>query len=101
MYFRLSIEYKHLISRLIETMETLNYGDQVGLWKLRDDPRKLHIGYGVCLDSSTLSIYGAQEQEECIIFSLEIVFLLYQQWALFNPILTLQNCGSIIGKNCF
>jgi hypothetical protein len=88
MYLRPSIEYKHLISRLIETMETLDYGNQVDLWKLRHNPRKLHIGYGVCLDSSILSIYGAQGSEECIIFSLKIVFLLYQQWALFSPILT-------------
>jgi hypothetical protein len=40
-------------------METLNFGDPIDLWESRDDHGKLHINYGVCLDLSTLSIYGA------------------------------------------
>jgi hypothetical protein len=47
MYLRLLVEQKHFISRLIETMETLNFGNLVDLWDSRDDLGKLHIGYGV------------------------------------------------------
>ncbi len=40
-------------------METLNSRNQNDLWELKDDLEKLHISYGVCLDSLTFSIYGA------------------------------------------
>jgi hypothetical protein len=43
----------------METMEILNSGDLVDLWELRDNPKKLHIGYGVCLDLLTLFISRA------------------------------------------
>jgi hypothetical protein len=41
-------------------METLNSKNLVDLWEPKDNLGKLHIGYGVCLDPSTFSIYGAQ-----------------------------------------
>ncbi len=72
-------------------METLSYGDLVDLWESRNDLGKHHIGYSASLDLSTLSIYGAQGLEECIIISLEIVFLSYQERALFSMTPTLQN----------
>jgi hypothetical protein len=50
-------------------METLNFKDLVDLWESRDDHGKLHIGYNVWLNPFTLSIYGAQGLEECIIVS--------------------------------
>jgi hypothetical protein len=37
---------------------------------------------------------------KCIIVSLKIVFLLYQEHTLFNPIPTLWNCESTIGRSC-
>ncbi len=81
-------------------MEILNFKDLVDLWE-RDDPRKLHINYGVYLDPSTLSIYGALGPKECIIVSLETIFVSYQEQMFFSPIPTLRNCGSIEGKCCF
>jgi len=50
---------KHFILGLIETMETLNARDPVDLWESWNNYGKLHIGYGVCVDTSILSIYGA------------------------------------------
>jgi len=60
-------------------METLNFRNLVDLWESWDDLGKLHIGYGVCLYPSTLSIYGAQGLEGYIIVSPKIVFLSYQE----------------------
>jgi hypothetical protein len=40
-------------------METLNPKDLIDLWELWDNCGKLHIDYSVCVDLSTLSIYGA------------------------------------------
>jgi hypothetical protein len=40
-------------------METLNVEDLVDLWESWNDRGKLHIGYDVCVDMFTLSIYGA------------------------------------------
>ncbi len=40
-------------------METLNAKDLVDLWESWNDCQKLHIGYDVCVDTFTLSIYGA------------------------------------------
>jgi hypothetical protein len=82
-------------------MELWNSRDLVDLWEAKDGPGKLHISYGVYLDPSSLSIYGVQGREECIIVSLETIFLLYQEWAFFSPTPTLQNCGSIEGKCYF
>ncbi len=58
-------------------METLNSGDLVNMWESWDDHGKLHISYDVCVDLSTLSIYGAQGLKECIIVLAKIVFILY------------------------
>jgi hypothetical protein len=71
-------------SGLIKTMETLNSEDPVDLWESWDDHGKLHIDYDVCVDMFTLSIYGAQGSEECIIVSLKTVFVSYHEQALYN-----------------
>jgi len=91
----------HFISRLTQTMETLNFGDPIDLWESRNDCGKLHISYDVCLDPSTLSIYGAQGPHECIIVSMETIFFLYQERTFFISIPTLWNFGLTIGKSCF
>jgi hypothetical protein len=65
------------MSRLTKTMETLNSRNPVDLWESWDNCGKLHIEYDVCFNPSILSIYQAQGLEECIIVSLETVFLLY------------------------
>jgi hypothetical protein len=82
-------------------METLNSRNPIDLWESEDNHKKLHISYNVCLDPSTLSIYRTQGPEECIIVSVQIIFLSYQEWAFFSPIPLLQNFGLTIGKNCF
>ncbi len=40
-------------------METLNSKDLVNLWESWDEPKKLHIDYGIYVGTST-PIYGAQ-----------------------------------------
>lgn len=71
------------------------------MWESRDDLGKLHIGYGVYVDPSILSIYVTQGLEECIIVSPETIFLSYQEWALFSLTPTVRNYGSAVGKSCF
>jgi hypothetical protein len=71
-------------------METLNFGNLVDLWESWDNHGKLHIGYGVCVDLFILFTYGFQGLEECIIVSLETIFVSYQERLLFNLTLTLQ-----------
>jgi len=56
-------------------METFKVGDPIDLWESWNDRGKLHISYGVCVDTSIISIYGAYGHEGCIIVSLEIVFI--------------------------
>jgi hypothetical protein len=82
-------------------METLSFGDPVDLWESQDDHGRSHIGYGICLNPSILFIYGAQGLEECIIVSLEIVFLLYQEWTFFSLTPTLWNFGLVVRKSSF
>lgn len=82
-------------------METLNARDPVDLWESWNNYGKLHIGYGVCVDLFSLSIYGSQGSEEYIIVSLEIVFVSYQEHLFFSSTLMLQNFGLTIGKSCF
>ncbi len=82
-------------------MEILNVEHPIDLWESWNDRGKLHIGYYVYVNTFTFSIYEAQGLKECIIVSLEIIFISYQEWALFNLIPTLQNFGSTIGKRCF
>ncbi len=48
-------------------MEILNSGDPVDLWELKDNPRKLHIGYGVCLNLSTLLSLGIGGVHHCFV----------------------------------
>jgi hypothetical protein len=67
-------------------METLNSGNPVDLWESWDDHGKFNIDYDVCVDMFTLSIYGAQGSDECIIISPEIVFVLYHEHALYISI---------------
>jgi hypothetical protein len=57
-------------------METLNVGDLVDIWESWNDRGKLHIGYDVCVDTSTLFIYQAQGPEY-IIVSPKTVFVSY------------------------
>jgi hypothetical protein len=82
-------------------METLNFSNLVDLWESWDDHGKLHVSYNVCVDASTLSIYGAQGPEECIIVSTEIVFVSYHKHALYSLIPTLWNFKLVVGKTCF
>ncbi len=77
-------------------MEILNPKNLVDLWESWNDYEKFHIGYGVYVNMYTTSIYGAQGSKECIIVSPKIVFILYQEWALFSLILMLQNFGLVI-----
>ncbi len=44
-------------------------------------------------------IYGAQGQELCIIVSPNIVFILYQEHAFFNPTPMLRNFGLVVKKS--
>jgi hypothetical protein len=70
-------------------MEILNVEHPIDLWESWNDRGKLHIGYYVYVNTFTFSIYEAQGLKECIIVSLEIIFISYQEWALFNLIPTL------------
>jgi hypothetical protein len=65
------LDENHFILGLMENMETLNARDLVDLWESWNDRGKLHINYGVCVDMSTISIYGAKGSKECIIISLD------------------------------
>jgi hypothetical protein len=49
-------------------METLNVGDLVDLWESWNDRGKLHIGYNVCVDTSTFFIYQAQGPKSASLF---------------------------------
>jgi hypothetical protein len=80
-------------------METLNSKNPVNLWESWDEPRKLHVGYNVYVDTSTPSIYGAQGLEDWIIISLKIVFVSYQEWALYSLTPMLWNFGFNGKKN--
>jgi hypothetical protein len=82
-------------------METLNFGDLVDLRESWDDYGEIHIGYGACVDPSTLFIYGAQGSEECIIISPKIIFVSYQERSFFSPTPMLWNFRSTVGKKCF
>jgi len=64
-----------------------------------NDCGKLHINYGVFVDMSIFLIYGAQGQELYIIVSPNIVFILYQEHAFFNPTPMLQNFGLVVRKS--
>jgi hypothetical protein len=97
----LSLELKNSISSSIETMETLNFGNLIDLWESWDDCGKLHVSYNVCVDTSTLSIYGAQGPKECIIVLAEIVFVSYHKLALYSLTPMLWNFISVVGKTCF
>jgi hypothetical protein len=95
----ISCVFAHYISRLIESMETLNVGDPIDLWESWNNHGKFHISYSVCVNMSTLSIYGAHGSKECIIVSSEIIFVSDQERALFSSTPMLQNFGSTIGKS--
>ncbi len=72
-------------------METLNSGNPIDLWESWDDRGKLHIDYGVYVDTSTLFIYGAQGWEECIIVSSKTIFVLYHKQTFYSLTPTLWN----------
>ncbi len=55
----LLVKSKRFILRLTKTMETFNSRNLVHLWESWDNCGTLHIGYSVCVNISTLSIYGA------------------------------------------
>ncbi len=82
-------------------METLNFKILVDLWESWDNRGKLHVSYNVYVNTSTLSIYGAQGPEECIIVSLETIFFSYHEWVLYSLIPMLWNFILAIGKTCF
>jgi hypothetical protein len=82
-------------------METLNFRVLVDLWESWDNRGKLHVGYNVCVDTSTLSIYGAQGREECIIVSLETIFFSYHKWVLYSLTPMLWNFILAVGKTYF
>ncbi len=64
MYFMFSPDYNHYISSLTQNMKTLNVKDPIDLWESWNDHGKLHIGYCVCVDMCTFSIYGAEIEGE-------------------------------------
>jgi hypothetical protein len=82
-------------------METLNGKNLIDLWESWNDRGKLHIDYNFCVDMSIISMYGAYRLEECIIVSLETIFISYYKQTLFSPTPTLRKFGLAIRKSYF
>jgi hypothetical protein len=52
-------------------------GDLINLWVSSVNSGKIEVNYGVCVDGSTFTIYGAFKGEVCIVVTPKAFFKLF------------------------